>query len=27
MSEGEVRLMLQASGREMKEPSIHAEMR
>jgi len=27
MSEGEVRLMLQASSREMKEPSIHAEMR
>ena len=27
MSEGEVRLMLQASSRELKEPSNHAEMR
>jgi hypothetical protein len=27
MSEGEVRLMLQSTAREIKEPSIHAEMR
>jgi len=27
MSEGEVRLMLQAASREVKEPSVHAEMR
>jgi hypothetical protein len=27
MSEGEVRLMLQNAAREIKEPSVHAEMR
>jgi hypothetical protein len=27
MSEGEVRLMLQTATREIKEPSVHAEMR